>query len=224
MPRIARIVVPGEPHHVVQRGNRRLPTFFQNDDYFFYIEEMREWCDKHSVEVWAYCLMTNHVHLIVVPGTESGLRLVVGEAHRRFSLRVNRREGWTGHLWQGRFSSFVMDDYHLLAAARYVELNPVRAGIVNDPSEYPWSSAKAHIEGRDDFLVKVAPLLSRMPAWEAFLGGSEDKDLPATIQRHERTGRPLGSDMFFDRLQSILGKDVRPKKPGPKKKRQEYSP
>lgn len=157
MPRIARIVVPGEPHHVVQRGNRRLPTFFCDDDYCRYLELLRSWCENHSVEVWAYCLMTNHVHLILVPATESGLRLALGETHKRYTAHINRREGWTGHLWQGRFSSYAMDEGYLLAAARYIELNPVRAGMVQDPYAYKWSSARAHLTAKDDLVVKVAP-------------------------------------------------------------------
>ena len=216
MPRIARVVVPGAPHHIVQRGNRRLPTFFCDDDYQYYLEIMREWCDRHDVDIWAYCLMTNHVHLIAVPETAEGLRLAIGEAHRRYTLRVNRRERWTGHLWQGRFSSFVMDEPYLLAAARYIERNPVRAGMVKAPWTYRWSSARAHVDNLDDILARPGPLLLRMPDWRSFLMRPEnDKDLQA-IERHERTGRPLGADSFFDRLRTILGVDLRPKKPGPR--------
>lgn len=218
MPRIPRIVVPGEPHHIIQRGNRRLPTFFCDDDFQYYMEVMREWCDRHSVTIWAYCLMTNHVHLVAVPETEDGLRLAIGEAHRRYSLRVNRREGWTGHLWQGRFSSFVMDESYLLATARYVELNPVKAEMVSVAQDYRWSSAKAHIAGEDDVLVKTAPLLKLVPNWRQFLEGEEKGNVEEKIHQHERTGRPLGDISFFDHLQSITGIDMKPKKPGRKKK------
>lgn len=217
MPRIPRLVVPGEPHHIVQRGNRRLPTFFCDDDYQYYLEVMREWCDKHGVEIWAYCLMTNHTHLIAIPKHEDSLRLAIGEAHRRYSLRVNRREGWTGHLWQGRFSSFVMDEPHLVAAARYVERNPVRAGMLETPGDYRWSSATAHLTGTDDILAKAAPLLSLVPDWHSFLTATDAPDYIEIIKKHERAGRPLGSESFFNRLQKVLGNDVRPKKPGPKK-------
>lgn len=218
MPRIPRIVIPGEPHHVIQRGNRRLPTFFREDDYQYYLEVMREWCDRHSVAIWAYCLMTNHVHLIAVPETEQGLRLAIGEAHRRYSLRVNRREGWTGHLWQGRFSSFVMDENYLLATARYIEQNPVKAGMVNDPADYKWSSAQAHLAAKDDHLVTTAPLLDLIPNWRSFLDGNEEDGIQTATDRHERTGRPLGDSSFFDRLLSKTGLDLRPKKPGRKRK------
>lgn len=218
MPRIARIVVPGEPHHVIQRGNRRLPTFFCDDDYCRYLDLLREWCEKSSVEVWAYCLMTNHVHLVLTPATESGLRMVLGETHKRYTTRINKREGWTGHLWQGRFSSYAMDETYLLAAVRYIELNPVRAGMVKDPSQYKWSSAQAHLNGRDDHLVKVAPLLSLVRNWSGFLSEPGYVEEQEKIEKHSRTGRPLGGMAFFDRLQQVLGRDVRPRKPGPKMK------
>lgn len=218
MPRIARIVVPGQPHHVIQRGNRRLPTFFRDDDYIYYIECMRTWCDKHGVSIWAYCLMPNHVHLIAVPEREDGLRLAVGEAHRRYTLHVNHREGWSGHLWQGRFSSYVMDEAHLLMAARYVERNPVRAGMVAAPGDYPWSSAGAHLAGEDDLLVKAAPLLSLVPDWKEFLDERDKPEHQELMRRHERTGRPLGDDTFFQRLKAVVGADLRPKKPGPKRR------
>jgi putative transposase len=114
------------PHHITQRGNRRQTTFFCEEDYAAYLELMSQWCAQEGVQVWAYCLMPNHVHLIAVPETEDGLRRAIGEAHRRYTRRVNFRQRWRGHLWQGRFASFVMDESYLLAAARYVELNPVR--------------------------------------------------------------------------------------------------
>ncbi len=133
------------PHHVTQRGNRRQKTFFRDDDYQAYLDLMAERCGEHKVKVWAYCLMPNHVHLIVVPKTEDGLRRAIGEAHRRYTRRINSRRRWRGHLWQGRFASFVLDEPYLLAAARYVELNPVRARLTTAPSKYRWSSASAHI-------------------------------------------------------------------------------
>ena len=159
MPRIVRIVVPGEPHHIIQRGNRRLPNFFKDDDYIDYLKSMRFWCDKHAVEIWAYCLMTNHVHLIATPKIEQGLSLAIGEAHKRYTCRINKREKWTGHLWQGSFSSFAMDEKYLIAAARYVERNPVKAELCPKPEAYSYSSARAHLSGDADVLVNIAPLL-----------------------------------------------------------------
>jgi len=139
MARLARVVVPGVAHHVTQRGNRRQPTFFQEDDYRAYLELLGHWCGRCGVEVWAYCLMPNHVHLIVVPENEDGLRRGLGEAHRRYTRRINFRAGWRGHLWQGRFASFAMDERYLRRAARYVELNPVRAKLCRMPWRWPWS-------------------------------------------------------------------------------------
>jgi len=128
MARLARVVVAGYPHHVTQRGNRRQETFFGDDDYRSYLELMAEWCTRCGVEVWAYCLMPNHVHLVAVPSTSGALAAAIGEAHRRYTRGVNFRQGWRGHLWQGRFASYVMDETHLLAAVRYVEMNPRNLG------------------------------------------------------------------------------------------------
>ncbi|MDD5168160.1 MAG: transposase [Syntrophales bacterium] len=130
MARIARVIAPGYPHHVTQRGNRRQETFFADDDYAAYLELLSEWTRKHDVEIWAYCLMPNHVHLIAVPDSEEALARAIGEAHRRYTRRINFREGWRGHLWQERFASFPMEESYLLAAARYVEMNPVASGLV----------------------------------------------------------------------------------------------
>jgi len=115
--------------------------------------------------------MPNHVHLIGVPQSIKGLARAIGEAHRRYTRRVNFREGWRGHLWQGHFASYVLDEAHLIAAARYVELNPVPARLLRVPGEYLWSSAAAHVAGQNDDLVKVAPLLGMVGGWSAFLAG-----------------------------------------------------
>jgi putative transposase len=152
--------------------------------------------------------MPNHVHLIAVPETEDGLRRAIGEAHRRYTLRINSREGWRGYLWQGRFASFAMDERHLVAAARYVELNPVRAGLVERAAEYPWSSAAAHLRGVDDGLVKTRPLLDIVDDWRALLASATDYDFER-FRRHERTGRPLGSADFIERIEKELGRSLR---------------
>jgi putative transposase len=157
MPRLARVVVSDVPHHVTQRGNRRQPTFFCDEDYEAYLDLMAEWTRRHGVEVWAYCLMPNHVHLVATPPSEAALAHAIGEARRRYTRRVNFRQGWRGHLWQGRFASFPMDEEHLYRAVRYVALNPVRARLVRLPWRYRWSSAAAHLAGQDDRLVRVRP-------------------------------------------------------------------
>lgn len=215
MARMARVIAPGIPHHVTQRGNRRQQTFFCDDDYREYIALMAEWCGKYGVQIWAWCLMPNHVHLIAVPSTEESLARAIGEAHRRYTRRINFREDWRGHLWQERFASFPMDEDYLLAAARYVEMNPVAADLVKQPGDYPWSSARAHLAGEDDLLVKVSPLLAMVGNWRRFLSLSEEDEI-TLLHRHERTGRPLGNDAFVDRLEDELARVLRPQRPGPK--------
>jgi len=217
MARIARIVAPGYPHHITQRGNRRQPTFFCDEDYRVYIDLMAQWCRHYKVTIWAWCLMPNHVHLIAVPETPEGLTRAIGEAHRRYTRYINFRENWRGHLWQGRFASFPIDEHHLLAAARYIEMNPVGADLVKQPEDYRWSSIHAHLEGKDDELVKVAPLLDLIPDWSSFLATSTEEELNL-LHRHERTGRPLGDLGFVETLEQILGRTLQPQKPGPKKK------
>lgn len=216
MAKLARVVAPGYPHHITQRGNRRQDTFFEDDDYRLYLELMAQWCAHHGVEIWAYCLMTNHIHLIAVPKTADGLGLAIGEAHRRYTRHVNFRQGWRGHLWQGRFASFVMDEDYLLAAARYVELNPVRAGLVKRPGEYAWSSAGAHLAGRDDGLVRTRPLLELAPDWTGLLATGLGADEHEALRQHERTGRPLGGTGFVEDLERRLGRPLAKQKPGPK--------
>jgi putative transposase len=217
MARIARVIAPGIPHHVTQRGNRRQQTFFCDDDYTAYIDLMSEWCAKCHVDIWAWCLMPNHVHLIAVPESEQGLARAIGEAHRRYTRRINFREKWRGHLWQERFASFPMDENHLLAAARYVEMNPVAARLVSHPDEYPWSSAKAHLAAQNDQLVKIEPLLSMVSSWNEFLSLSTKAEME-TFRKHERSGRPLGRELFVDQVERMLNRPLRPQKPGPKRK------
>jgi len=217
MARTARIVIPGSPHHVTQRGNRRQPTFFCDSDYSDYIALMADWCDRVGVEVWAYCLMPNHVHLIAVPSSPEVLARAIGEAHRCYSRRVNARNEWRGHLWQDRFSSYVMDEPYLLAAVRYVEMNPVRAGLAGAPWQYRWSSARAHVAGADDPLVRVRPLLDIVGGdWRQFITQQIPGEGAEVLRRHESTGRPLGDDLFVGRLEEAVGKSLRPGKRGPK--------
>jgi putative transposase len=217
MARMARAVAAGAAHHVIQRGNRRQQTFFGDDDYAEYLKLMAQWCGAWDVEIWAYCLMPNHVHLIAVPARAETLARGVAEAHRRYTRYINFREGWRGYLWQGRFKSFIMSPDYMFTAARYIELNPVRAGLVERPEDWPWSSARAHLSGRDDALVKAAPLLERSVfPWRVFLdqpvAGPEQK----ILRRHERSGRPLGPPDFITALESQLSRPLRPQNPGPK--------
>ena len=168
------------------------------------------------MEVWAYCLMPNHVHLILTPRDEDGLRAALGETHRRYTSRVNHREGWLGYLWQGRFASAPMDESHLLACARYVELNPVRAKLVRQAQDWPWSSAVAHLTGRGDGLVRTQPLLDRVERWAEFLDLGLDALSHAAFQAAERTGRPLGAREFIADLERQSGRTLIKRKPGPR--------
>ena len=218
MARIARIVVPDLPHHVTQRGNRRQQTFFSDDDYRLYVELLGEHCSQAGVSIWAWCLMPNHVHLMLVPKTPDSLRAALGEAHRRYSRHVNFREGWRGYLWQGRFASAPMDPPHALACARYIELNPVRAKLVAAPEDWPWSSARAHLRGISDGLTQLEPLVSEVGDWRKFLSSGLTDKLLEEIRSAERTGRPLGDDRFEADLEIAVGRELRRKKPGPKPK------
>jgi len=158
--------------------------------------------------------MPNHVHLIAVPQSEDGPARAIGEAHRRYTRRVNFREKWRGYLWQGRFASFVMDEPYLLAAARYVELNPVRAGLATDAADWPWSSAKAHLSGRDDLLVQVAPMLSMIADWRGFLNSAIPEQQLRDLREHNHTGCPLGSVSFVTHLERQVGRILRLRKAG----------
>jgi putative transposase len=215
MPRIARVVVPRIPHHVTQRGNRRQRTFFCESDYQLYKRLMAKWTRENGVSVWAYCLMPNHVHLILSPKRPEGLARAVGEAHRRYTLIVNQRQGWQGYLWQGRFASFPMDSRHLIGAVRYVLLNPLRAGLVSDPLEWPHSSARVHLSGESDGLTDPCLMADRVGDWKELLQRHEEDD-SEVYRKHRRTGRPLGTDEFVGGLERLLERPLRPRPPGRK--------
>lgn len=218
MSRIARVVVPGLAHHVTQRGNRRLPTFFVEDDYAAYYEFLAEGCAKSGTTLWAYCLMPNHVHLLLVPRHEDGLRATLSETHRRYTRMVNFREGWRGHLWQERFASFPADGTYLLNVARYIEMNPVRARLVTRPEDYRWSSARAHVHDLTDALLDTCALLQFEPAWRTFLQEDMNEKTASTIRMHENTGRPYGDADFIAKIENMLGRNLTPQKPGRKPK------
>jgi putative transposase len=218
MARLARIVAEGMPHHIVQRGNRRQQVFFSDADKQEYLKLLKESAEKHKVNVWSYCLMDNHVHLIVVPNHTKDLASCMGWVHKQYTRMINFREGWRGYLWQGRFSSFVLDERHLYAAVRYVERNPVRAKLVRSAHDYPFSSARARVKGYRDDLLSDFYLIEQIKDWEGYLSGTDiDGDLKL-LRRHGATGRPLGSKEFLEKLAKKLGIEVEPKKPGPKSK------
>lgn len=225
MARLSRIVIPAVPHHVTQRGNRRLPIFFSDEDRSAYLSLVAEACAAQGTACLGWCLMDNHVHLILVPRTEDGLRATLGEAHRRYSRRINFREGWRGYLFQGRFASYPMDDAHLMTAIRYVENNPVAAGMAARAEDWRWSSARSHVAGRrakDDPLTDVAALGRHVANWRALLRmGLEAMDDPAAVEAIEariRTGRPLASPEWIAAAEAAMKRKMGPQKRGPKPK------
>ncbi len=215
MARMARAVFADIPHHATQRGNRRQQVFFKEEDYCLYKSLILQYCKLHQVKIRAYCLMPNHVHLVLVPSEKAALACAIGEAHRRYTRSINFRKDWRGYLWQGRFASFPMDEKYLYSAVRYVECNPVKANLVSLSEQWKWSGARAHLQGKNDDIVDVVPMLERVEDRSAYLC-SKTEDDEQMLRLHERTGRPLGSDQFVDKLEILAGRRLRPAKPGPK--------
>jgi putative transposase len=219
MARLPRLVLPGIPYHVTQRGNRRAQTFFEDADYALYRDLLAQSAERADAEVWAYCLMPNHVHIIVVPSDEDGLRRTFADTHRRYTGYINARNRWTGHLWQGRFGAVAMDEAHLAAAVRYVSLNPVRAKLVRRAQDWRWSSVAAHLAEQDDALVSVAPVLERYGRFADFLGDPvADEAKWRALRMAETSGRPLGNEQWLESLEEQTGRPLKPQKRGPKPK------
>jgi putative transposase len=189
-----------------------MQTFFSDEDYRSYLSLVAKGCQAAGVDVLAYCLMPNHVYLIVRPATLDGLRHALAGAHRRYTSAVNKRHCWTGHLWQARFHSFPMDESHLLAAVRYVELNPVRARLVKRPEAWPWSSAGARIKETSDTLISAhrPPPLDRIGPWADFLAAvtPEADVFGPLVERHSVSGRPVGSERFITRLECLTSRTL----------------
>lgn len=213
MPRLARVVFAGLPHHVTQRGNRRERVFFGDEDRRTYLAWLKDYCDAHEVAVLGYCLMPNHVHLVAVPAAEDGLERALKPLHMRYAQRVNRARGWHGHLWQGRFFSSPLDEDYMWAALRYVERNPVRAKMVRRAENHPWSSAAAHCGLRDDPLLTTArpwhERLSAVKDWSAWLAEGDEAEELATLRRNVDKGLPCGAETFLARLEKLAGRPLR---------------
>src|SRR5580698_2144177 len=216
MARLARVVIPGHPHHVTQRGNGRARTFFDDGDYALYRDLLAENCRAAGVEAWAWCLMPNHVHLILVPSDPDGLRRALARVHRRYAGTLQTRRKRTGHFWQGRFGAVAMDEEHLAAAVRYVALNPVRARLVERAQDWRWSSTRAHLRGKDDGLTALAPIRDRFPEFADLLASEPEADLFERLRAAESIGRPLGNDRFIERIERRTGRALKPGKRGPK--------
>ncbi|MGN6358147.1 MAG: transposase [Novosphingobium sp.] len=220
MARLARYVLPALPHHITQRGNGRQQTFFGDADYSTYRDLLAMHCRAHGVAVWSWVLKPNHVHLILVPDYADALRAALSTVHRAYAGRIHGREKPTGHFWQGRFGCVAMDEPHLLAALRYVALNPVRATLVERAEDWRWSSTHPLLDPRrGDGMTDTAPVLERVPDFAGLLGRGKDAALSSALRKSESTGRPLGSSAFLERVEAILGRDPKPGKRGPKPKK-----
>ena len=228
MPRLARSVFENIPHHIVQRGNRRDDVFFTDDDRLIYLEWLQFYCEKYNVSILAYCLMTNHIHLVLTPHSAEGLQQVLKPLHMRYSQHINKIKGWKGHLWQGRFFSSPLDEAYTWSTIRYVERNPVQAGMIAKSEDYPWSSAAAHCG------LKVTPFLATLPDsmagisqedWSNWLSLPENQAMTDVIQRNIEKGLPCGDDKFIDRLEVEAKRSLRYKPQGrPVKEIKGYRP
>ncbi len=215
MPRIARAVAKGYPHHITQRGNYRQTVFENDEDYQQYLLWLKEYSQKYSFDIWAYCLMNNHVHFVGVPQKEETLSRTFNMLHMRYSQYINRRRKTSGHLWQGRFYSTILDDPHVYAAVKYVENNLVRVKIVKKAEEYSWSSAKEHVGGSSACVfTKRFYLLEEIDNWKKYLRDKEDKALIKDIRKGTMTGRPCGSESFIQKLEKRFNRQLKALPPG----------
>lgn len=220
MARMARVVLPGYAHHVMQAGVRGLPIFSTDDDRRTYLALLAEMGGRFGVEVIAYCLMDTYIQAVVVPQTAAALARAIGEAHRRYTTLFNSRQGVRGFLFQGRFSSCPLDDEHRAIAARCVEREPVRAGLVERAWEYPWSSAAFHAGlATDDPLVRRRHVGDPTLDWCDLL----DREPPEIerLRARARTGRPCGCDTFIEQAERLAQRRLRPRPAGRPRKHRE---
>jgi putative transposase len=198
-----------------------MDVFLDDEDRRVYLDFLAWYRNKHGLEILAYCMMSNHVHVIGVPKEADSIARTIADTHMRYAQHFNWKYSQSGHLWQGRFFSCVLDERHILAAARYVERNPTRAGLVGRAWDYRWSSARAHIgEGKDTLLAESWPSKRLLAQWRELLTDVDDTHDVEEIRLSTRTGRPLGSPDFLVKLEGILRRRVRPKRAGrPRKSR-----
>ncbi|MBI9017205.1 MAG: transposase [Phycisphaerae bacterium] len=221
MSRLARIVIPGLPHHITQRGNNRQDVFFVDEDKQQYLRILHEQSAEYDFSVLGYCLMTNHVHIIGAPGREESLARAVGRTNYLYTLYVNRMHGRSGHLWQNRFYSCGLDDHHFWLALRYVEQNPVRAKMVRVPWRYEFSSAAVHVgeTNKNEIIdIKAWEKLSHGLNWKEILKQNLESEVSENFRNNYRRGRPLGSDNFISKLETLLNRRLRPLPVGRPKK------
>jgi putative transposase len=216
---ILRFVVPLYAHHVCERGVRKEPTFHDDSDYLVYIRVLKKGCTKYKVEIWAYCLMTNHVHLVAVPENEKSISQTLHYAHSQYSRYFNAKYGFSGHVFEKRPDVCVMDDEHASNAIRYIERNPVRAGMIERAEKYLWSSAAAHCGLRDDILLSAnCPLIGVVENWSEWLRIDDTEEDKTAIREHTSKGRIWCSPEMLRQLEQITGKSLTPRRPGRPKK------
>ena len=223
MARKPRINLPGMPYHVIQRGNNREPCFFAEEDYQFYLGCLEDALQKYSCDLHAYVLMTNHVHLLITPEDNNGVSRVMQSVGRRYVQYVNHTYRRTGTLWEGRFKSSLVDaDNYLLTCQRYIELNPVRANMVDAPDQYKWSSYRSNAFGEESALIDSHVLYRQLGSTrevrlhqyrELFRYHLDYGDLH-DIRESLSLGSVLGSDYFKDQIERVLMRGVRPNKVG----------
>jgi len=203
---MARAVLVGVPHHLTQRGVDRGRIFFTDRDCEVYLELLRANAKRHALTVLGYCLMVNHVHLVASPQGADSLARAIGKAHCQYAAYANAKLSRTGHFWQNRFFSCALEECHLWAALRYVERNPVRAGLVSQAAEWPWSSARAHAMGTADPLVSEGLVGGRFAReeWAVMLEAGTMDDAEIRLRSHTYTGRPVGSSEFIAAAEAAL--------------------
>ena len=217
MPRIARVVAVGLPHHVTQRGNNRCDVFFDDDDRRFYLWTLAQSRRKYAVDIWGYCLMDNHMHALAVPHEPDSLARCFAGTNLIYTQHTNRKQGRSGRLWQNRFFSCPVDkDEYLWPVLRYIDRNPIRARLVSKAWDYRWSSARHHVTGEADALLNEPDWLLaelRERKYRSYLK-NEPEELMSEIRRSAGTGRPLGNAAFLSALESRLSRVIGVKKRG----------
>jgi len=217
MARIARVVIEGVAHHITQRGVRSQPIFWNDDDRNYYLLELKKQADIYELEILGYCLMNNHVHFIVIPGHKDSLARAIGETHRLYTRRINFRDGVRGHLFQERFFSCPLDDKHKVSAMRYVERNPVKAGLQTTAWNYNWSSAKLHTgKIKKDILIGFNNWNYSEEEWITLL--KSDPSEKKMIRISSKTGRPCGDVKFFKECERVTSRKLLQQKSGRKLK------
>ena len=213
MPRIARVVAVDYPHHITQRGNYQQKTFKNKKDFLRYLKWVEEYCQKYLLSLLAYTLMPTHVHFIGIPRKEDSLAKSFKAIHGRYAQFFNRKHNQRGHLWQDRFYSCVLDEKHLYFGVKYVERNPVEAGLVKKPWDWKWSSALTHVKGlkgKDLNGVTLADIneLMEIDSWKEYLEKENEKEVIEKIEKCTLSGRPLGEKEFVHKIESIYKREL----------------